>query len=182
MTSITVRLKGITPIIFNKHIVQGVSDLYDPTNKKLTQKDKAELIEFKYHKNSKGAFLPSDMITGSLASQGQFIKRGSQGNWKSGIKNESLISVIPAEIPFTKDKPKVLEAMVNCGGKKGSSILVFRPLFENWEAEFTVIFNSKFIPLEIVETLLKQLPIAGLGAYRQKFGKSSIEKFEVKEG
>jgi len=138
------------------------------------QKQEAEMG---LYKNSKGCYIPSEQLIESMVKAGTNIRVKGQGKktYKDYIK--SYIFIEPDEIVING------EWIVDTRYVKiqRSGILRNRPMFKEWNAEFTLIITDDSLPLDTIKEILEIAGTRiGIGDYRPRYGLFTVENFTVK--
>jgi len=188
MINIKVTINGVSPLICNKFTdkaalaaTTGVTS--NNAGEPLTPQETAEE---KLYMHKKKPCIPQPNLTSSIMEGGRFHK----------IKNRSVTTQQKSMIPACVN---IIESMIPIKSKKGWSvdsrpvripstggrILAFRPIFFDWELDFTLELDTDIISLlllrQIVDDAGKRV---GLGDYRPDkkgpFGKYVVTKWQVK--
>lgn len=148
----------------------------------INQKD---LLRAEYHcyRNKEGrCFIPADQIRGALINAGGMMKS------KVGTATKSMKSSIAAFFFMNEDQILISDfdeidkrSAVNKNIK--ARIIVIRPKWSNWTAEFTLNIDNDTISKESVEELLKYAGSnIGIGSFRPTnngmFGQFETTKIE----
>jgi hypothetical protein len=72
---------------------------------------------------------------------------------------------------------RYIKRVVPPGARKGSSVMRTRPMFRNWSLEFRCEYLEDIIPGmdHLVDTLKTAGQICGLGDYRPRFGRFTVD-------
>ncbi len=172
MEKAIVKIKGISPLLMNRFVMEKD----DAEAKRRDQKfDPKEDAEKALYKNAQGCYAPSTWIEASLRETAKEFKGKGRGSLKATIL--ASVFVDPAEIPLGKNtydeidqRPAVIQR---------NRIVKSRPRFNSWELEFTISFNEDRIKKDTLKQILIEAGQAkGIGDYRPKFGRFEVVKFE----
>lgn len=183
ISKFSVRLVGITPIMFDRYAGSNEEQLPWREKVYLSSVDKKTLV------------LPAKNLSSFLSAQNTASapQRVMGKKWKSvAAAALSFVTISPIEIPFTRkgkalviDNAGIYEDKSVARMKKGQLTIPnpkSRPVLPlDWEIEFTI---SLFDNRDLTDSILKQLfevgGIAiGMGTFRGVFGKFVVDKWEA---
>jgi len=179
-----VTIKGIKPLM-HQRFPRPDEECVMSKKRKRAFNPKEECEKALYRDSEGRIYQPAIAIEGALRNSAtDFIYKG-----KKSYKNivESEIEVLPEKIYFTvpKDPEKyVCDIRSARNPNTRSRVWVARPRWDKWELTFYLINHAT---KEIDSKLLKEIldnagRRAGIGTYRQKFGKFKVIEFkEVSE-
>ena len=186
MKKYKVKIKGITPYIQHRMDDQKLEE-WEKNRKQIIERDNVsqeDLIRAEFHSyNDKdGFYIPSEHIKGSLIGGGAMVK-SKVGNSRKSMKN------IVAGMFFIEEEklrlPKKIEidkrSAVNRNIK--GRIIVVRPKWEKWGAEFTLLIDNDTITTETIKEIISNAGnFIGIGSFRPtnngSFGRFKLEGFE----
>lgn len=176
----------------SRAMLMHADTLSDPLNKltqahkeltskrKKTDSDQLEIAfsEFKsslYYKKDIGVYLPSAMIEASLRDGAKLSKLGKHV--------QRSVEVMEMDVPLIYTGPKNPKGLWDAGFYDARSVKVssariirYRPMFTEWQAEFTIRFNEAVInKVEVIKCLTDAGEFCGVGDYRPKFGRFKVE-------
>ena len=178
-------VRGVAPLLMHN------GQLASPLNKfakemktitskrKKTDEDYTQLAELEFkgglYVNEQGQpILPGELIEATIVAGAKKTKKGKDA--KSAI-------IVDGNFPLIYDGPKTVEGLCNderfyysvLVAIKRSRILRTRPIFKNWECQFTVHYlNEIFDPQEIITFVETAGQIAGFGDGRPRFGRFEV--------
>lgn len=183
VSKFSVRLRGITPIMFDRYAGSN--------EEQLPWRDKVYLSST----DGKSLILPAKNLSSFLSAQNTMSapQRVMGKKWKAvAAAALSYVTFSPVEIPFMRDgKPLTID---NSGMFEDKSVARMkkgqltipnpksRPVIPlDWDVEFSmVLFDNKDLTDNILRSLFEAGGIAiGLGTYRGVYGKFVVDKWEV---
>lgn len=183
ISKIQVRLRGITPAMFDRYAGSN--------EEQLPWRDKIYLSS----SDGKSLILPAKNLSSFLSAQNTVSapQRVCGKKWKSVASAAlSYVTILPVEIPITRDgKPLTVD---NAGliedrsvarMKKGQLTIPnpkSRPVLPlNWELDFSIqLFDNKDLTENILKQLFETGGIAiGIGTFRGVYGKFIVDKWEA---
>ncbi len=189
MESINFKIRGVTPLLMHSSQLSDPLNKYTKALKKITairkkteehyvEMGRIEMLGGLYWSKEYGLHLPGENIEACLIAAAKFkklgtaFKRGAQVVELSCPLKGTGAPATPEEIA-ADDNFKYVKSV-----KVGTArIMRTRPIFENWETEFTVMFDPSQLQTEdILEAANSAGMMVGLGDWRPRFG-----KFEVVE-
>lgn len=189
MDKVHFKIRGITPMLHHN------SQLSDPLNKyakalkkisakrKKTEDDfvemmKVEMLGGLYWNDEIGLHIPGENIEACMIGAAKFKKLGT--TFKRGAQVVELHCPLKGTgAPSSPEKiaEKAEHRFVKSVKVGTSRIMRTRPIFDEWNTEFTVMFDQNQLQREdIIEMAESAGAMVGLGDWRPRFG-----KFEVLE-
>ena len=174
MKTYNVTIKGTTPLLMHRP-----SALIGDISKEKTQK---EITPMDYAKeglyiNPKGKlYQPATHILGSLIEAGkdQQVVGKKKATYSKIIGY--AVSIEPFEIEHKNQNWKVYSCL---GVINRGRVLIHRPILNEWELNFNVIFDEEQIPPSILKEVMDRAgKFAGIGDWRPQ-KKGSFGKFQV---
>ena len=195
MTIINVTVKGIGPMLQAKHPTpeEEAMILSRASNPKAKAKDLTELEMFNmrsYKVNNKFV-QPGEMFEAAMTKAAVAFKLEGKKTYKDAFKGgiiveEELIVHKNQKVKTIKDEPKdqktwYIDARWGRNPSTRGAVWVVRPRINKWELDFTInVLLDELIPIDIVKKVLEYAGLyIGVGAWRPKFGRFSIDKFDV---
>ena len=190
MDIIKITIKGTTPIVMHS---ERLANPFNPmtkmikaitSKKKKTEEDLMELarIEFLgglYYNETDGVHVPGYNVLATVIGGGKICKLGTS------VKRSVLIAedAVPVIYEGPKD-PESLYADPNFidvrGVKVGTSkVMRCRPIFKQWALKFTALYDEESIQRdEVIRCVSDAGAMVGLGDYRPRFGRFSVESMQ----
>jgi hypothetical protein len=195
MRTFKVKVKGITPYMQHKMNDQKLAE-WEKQRGKIIERDGLSdephvTAAFHAYINKDGEyFMPPDHFKQSFIKGGAFVK-AKVGNTTKSMKNivAGMWRIQEREIPFRKFDEVDTRSAVNKNVK--ARIIVHRPLWNEWDAEFTLLIDDDSRNGVTVETINSIISYAGrylgVGSYRPEhtgeFGRFELESLkEIKQG
>ena len=171
MKNAKVKIKGTSPMLVHKFNMEKSEKKKDKVY--VPEEDAAKAL---YKDEKIGCYVPSTWIESALREAGKNFPK-QKSNYKNTI--QSSVMVEEDKIPLNKDtwdeidmRPVVIQRQ---------RIVRSRPKFNNWELTFNVKFDDARITGDMLKDILVEAgSCKGIGDYRPKHGRFSVEKFEVK--
>jgi hypothetical protein len=179
MNKINVKLKGVTPLLFNRFVESSINK----TVKKRSGAVEKDNIEDKLYKTQKGKiYTPSTHILGMLINSGKNFKIMGKGKSTYSKLIGSSVEVNPDAIEHLIQNWESYSISAVNPMTKGR-MMVTRPRLDNWEIEFELKFGND-IPIDVMKNILDYGgEYVGIGDWRPekkgKFGKFIVTSFEV---
>jgi hypothetical protein len=187
MKTVKVKISGTAPLLMHSDRFANPLDPLTKTHKALTatrkKTDDIHLAiaksEFKgscYWAEKHGFFIPAQNMESCLVGAAKLDKLGVK--FKQGVR--VLEDVLPLD-GHAKDTPDQLwenPDHVDVRGVKvtTSKLMRYRPIFKRWSTSATVAFNEDIVNEgEVMKALTDAGALIGLGDYRPRFGRFSIE-------
>jgi len=147
-------------------------------------KEDAARAEFHCYRNEQGKlFIPGAQIRGALIGAGTYVKG------KVGTQTKSMKSTVAAM--FYPDEEEILIKPQKYEIKKDSAVnrnikarvIVIRPMFKDWSAEFTLNVDNDTITKETVHKILEYAgQYVGIGSWRPTnngmYGRFDVASFK----
>ena len=187
MESLRVTIKGVSPLLMHSARFANPLDPATKLHKALTSKrkktdedhamiQKSEFMGSIYFDDKQGVYLPGVNIEASIFEGAKMQKLGKSAKRSILI----LEDVIPLQYKGPKTKESLYEntEFVDVRAVKvgTSKLMRTRPIFKEWSAEFTVSYNPEQIDVsEVVRMLEDAGSLIGIGDYRPRFGKFTVE-------
>lgn len=185
-------LQGVAPLLMNNPQTinpdNEFTKLIKPIARKKTKKTeedektlrKLEFMARLYWDDSAGPVLPTYNFIQCLREAARITKQGK--NIERGVRLKQQFSKLEYEGPRTReelfDKGYYDIRNVRNSGS-GGSIMRIRPCFKDWKATFQINYLDSIISKnEIIEIAKLSGQIAGLGDFRQQFGKFDVVGIE----
>jgi len=178
MKSISVTIKGITPLLQHRFSVEGADD----TSKKRTGvPDWKQAATSALYQDDKGnIYQPASHIEGALKEASRTLKiTGRRGATYSKLVG-SAVSVSPDAIPH-KIQDYVIDSRPVVVQR--ARVIRYRPRFDEWELDFEILVSDEQIPIEVIKLAIDHAGnYVGIGDYRPgkggKFGKFMVTSFK----
>lgn len=166
-----VKIEGVTP--YMQHRMDDVKlEAWEKNRKHIIERpdvnqDDLKRAEFHAYRNKDGKlFLPSEHLRQAFINGGGYLKS------KVGIKTKSMKSVIAAMLMINPEEILLAEfdeidkrSAVNKNIK--ARVMVIRPKWLKWEAEFDMIFDNETLTQETITELITTTGnYVGIGSYR----------------
>lgn len=176
-----ISIKGIAPLLQAKHPTpeEEKKILERKSNPKAKVKDLTDQEQFDMHayKKGKNFIQPSEMIEAAMTKAAVNFKMEGKKTYKDAIKSGIIIT--PIEIPH---KIQTVEQDARWGVNKNTrgAVWVVRPRFNDWELDFDLeLLQDERVSPEILKEILNYAGLyVGIGAWRPKFGRFEVIKFE----
>lgn len=180
MKKFKVEIEGIASLLQARHPTpeEEAKILKRKGDKKLKVKDLTDKEAFDMHsyKTRSGKFYqPSSMVEAAMTKAAVNFKLEGKKTYKDIMK--AGIIVDPVEIVHTA-KP-VMNAQWGRNASTGGAVWVVRPEFKNWKLSFTInLLQDERVSPEILKEILIYAGLyVGIGAWRPKFGRFKVNKF-----
>lgn len=183
-----IKIKGISP--YMQHRMDDIKlDEWERLRGKIMERPElSEEVNKRadYHcfRNNKGdCYIPADHIKGALINAGSYLKAKVGGRSKSmKILVAACFTVSPDEIIIPEFDSIDRRSAVNKNIK--ARVIVVRPKWVEWEAEFELIIQEKTITKETVSELIKIAGnLVGIGSFRPTnnggFGRFMLSKIDL---
>lgn len=167
---VEVTIRSLTPLLMNRFVPKHeegdagrAGEAFDP---------KVE-CEKAVYKDEKGCYAPSSWLEATMREAAKKFKKG-KGNYRKEV--EATVFVEPEKIYLGTNEYEIDRryAKIMLRG-----VLKARPRFNKWELSFTITYEEKRTPKQILKQILEEAGIAiGIGDYRPKFGRFEVVKFE----
>lgn len=180
MKKFKVTIKGISPLLQARHPspeeeekITGLSQ-GNKKRRKLSDKEQYEMHAFKL----KGKYYqPSEQIEAAMTKASVNFKMDGKKTFKDVIKGG--IFVDPPQI-IHKKKKFIMDACWGRNPSTGGAIWVVRPRIDEWELELNInlLQDERISSEQLKEILVYAGLYVGIGAWRPKFGRFEVIKFE----
>lgn len=188
MKTFKVRIKGLTPYMQHRMDDRKLAEWEKFRGPIIERSDvsKEDAVRAEYHcyRNDEGqCFIPSEQLRGALIGAGTFIKS------KVGTRSKSMKSIVaafvlpePDEIIIPNYDTIDRRSAVNKNVK--ARIMVIRPKWSQWQAEFTLKVMEDSITTETITQLINYAgSYVGIGSYRPtsngQFGRFAVEQIST---
>jgi len=180
-TKISIKVEGTTPLLMNRFRdtqIEGKIKRRTGSMSDEELKEKLYLYDDKPH-------IPSVYFRNSIVEASKQFKIVGKGKATYSKLVASTIEVNPEMILINGSYESFRIASVNPSTK--GRMMITRPRFNKWDAEFTLILNDDGVPPEVMNEILEQAGrYVGIGDWRPQtkgvFGKFMITLFkEVEE-
>lgn len=187
MKTYKVKIKGVTP--YMQYRMDDVKLEEWEKNRKLiierpdVAREDAVRAEFHCYRNGAGkCFIPSEHIKGALINAGGFVK-SKVGNAKKSMKNivAAMFFISPEHIELPDYNAIDKRSAVNKNIK--ARVIVIRPKWTDWEAEFELRIDNDTITLETTKEIFSHAGnYVGIGSFRPtnngSFGRFTLEEIQ----
>lgn len=166
-----VKIEGVTP--YMQHRMDDVKlEAWEKNRKHIIERpdvnqDDLKRAEFHAYRNKDGKlFLPSEHLRQAFINGGGYLKS------KVGIKTKSMKSVIAAMLMINPEEillPEFDEIDKRSAVNKNikARVMVIRPKWLKWGAEFDMIFDNNTLTKEMITELITTTGnYVGIGSYR----------------
>lgn len=186
MQTIQFKITGTRPLLMNSDRMADPLNPLTKAHKVLTSKRKktdddyeeiarSEFVGAMYIDDN-GPYIPGINIEASMIAGGKLSKLGTQ------LKRS--VEVITDKCHLSYDGPREIEAMWDAGMYDSRSVKVgqaklirYRPLFREWSFTCEVVYDETSIDREqIIQCMVDAGKYCGVGDYRPKFGRFSVEE------
>ena len=175
-----ITIVGDTPLIVHAWSEKAKKEMLEKQMKTTKEESTPEAFEKAVKNGAKFGF-PVTAIKQCAASA--MVRNGVEKN-KMGMRGAFFIEGIGENLLgeiITPEPPKCKEDMVKIGGVSKTSDLRYRPMFENWRMELTILYNenSKYKFEQIVNAINQGGFCCGIGEWRPErdgqFGMFHVE-------
>ena len=189
MDTINFKIKGITPLLMHSSQLSDPLNKYTKDLKKITSKRKKtdddyadmsyiEMLGGLYWSEEYGLHMPGENIEACLIGAAKFKKLGTTFKRAAQVfelacpVNGTGAPKTPEKIAANDDFKFVKSVKVGT-----ARVMRTRPIFHNWELDFSVLYDQNQLEREdIIDAAKSAGLMVGLGDWRPRFG-----KFEVVE-
>lgn len=185
-----VKIEGKTPYMQHRMDDQKL-EAWEKNRKQIIERpdiNKEDLVRAEYHcyRNSDGkCFIPADHLRMAFINGGGYLK-SKVGNSKKSMKGvvAAVLQVTPEEILLPDFDLIDKRSAVNKNVK--ARVIVVRPKWTKWEAEFNMILDNGTITKETIEELITTTGnYVGIGSYRPTnngyFGRFKISSLQIQD-
>lgn len=188
MKTFKVKIKGVTP--YMQHRMDDIKlEEWEKKRGLIIEREdvaKEDIVRAEYHcyRNGNGkCFIPADQLRGSFIGAGSMVK-GKVGSGRS----KSMKQVVAAMFMVTPDHIEIPDfdtidkrSAVNKNVK--ARVMVIRPKWTEWEAEFKLNVMNDTITSETVKSIIENAgDYIGIGSFRPTnngmFGRFQVEEFK----
>ena len=176
MKEIHVKVESICPMLMHRFPEE---DEEPKVKRKTGVINYKEEFEKSLYKDEDGTiYMPSTWFEQSMVKAAvNFPIPGKGKKTFKDLVNSALI-VLPEKIPIDPQEYKIDKRSVRIGR---SRVFRYRPRWDHWQAEFTIIIFDEQLPVSTLKQILEYAgAYKGVGDYRPKFGRFQIVKFEEK--
>jgi len=188
MKMLKVTLTGVTPLLMANNQAVDPFNEYSKAMKAITSKhhtkrteedvlelNKLKFISHSYHNSKDGFYLPSTMVEGTMREAGKISR--------DGTKIKRGVQVLEHNLPVSHKGPNTIKTLwankdyvdARVAVLGGSSIMVYRPRFNDWSVSCTIAYNTEIIDLEDIKKALETAGSSiGVGSYRPRFGRFEV--------
>ena len=167
MKTYEIKIKGITPLVWNRQKME-LRDMIKKLKKDELEDNELKNWKMKAEINNGDAIIPPEWIIGSMVNS---AKETRIIPWFATSKNQTYTKYI-ANIRVSPGKPiiagkaddlKRKDALMSSQGKSnmGGKVLRCHPILENWNTSFTLIDTVGRMKKEELEKLLNWAGMAG---------------------
>ena len=180
MKTYKVTIQGTSPLLMNRP-----SALIGDISKEKKQEDKTpeEMAKSKLYEDTNGKlYQPETHIKGSLVESGKNQKVVGKGKSTYSKIVGYAVEINPFEIVHKKQKWKPYSVLAVNPTTKGRNLL-HRPMLEEWELDFQVVFDEEQVPASILKEIFDRAGrTVGLGDWRPakkgRFGKFQVTNWK----
>jgi hypothetical protein len=177
-----IKIKGIAPLLQAKHLTPEEEKLLleRQNNPKMKAKDLTDQEQFDMHayRTINGKFYqPSEMIEAAMVKAAVNFKMEGKKTFKDVIKGGIIID--PDQI-IHKNQKVSTDARWGRNKNTGGAVWVVRPRLDEWELDFELqLLQDERVSPEVLKDILVYAGLyVGIGAWRPKFGRFEVIKFE----
>ena len=179
-TKIKVKIEGTSPLLMNRFRDKSI----DTKSKKRTGSMGVAEIEDKLYIYDGNTHIPAVYFRNSIVEASKQFKITGKGKATYSKLVGATVDVMPEMIPLKEKYIPFRIAAVNPSTK--GRMMVTRPRFDKWTAEFEIILNDEGVPKEVMNEILEQSGrYVGIGDWRPEkkgmFGKFMITSFKEAE-
>jgi hypothetical protein len=185
MKTYQIKIQGLTPYLQHRMDDQKL-EVWEKNRGLIMERPdiaQTDLVRAEYHcyRNGNGkCFIPSDQLRGALINAGSAVKA------KVGGRSKSMKQVVAAMFMVTPEHIQLPDfdaidkrSAVNKNVK--ARVMVIRPKWSTWEAEFTLNVMNDTITFETVEAIIEHAGnYVGIGSFRPT-NSGMFGRFQLKE-
>ncbi len=185
MKKYKVKISGITPYMQHRMDDQKLEE-WEKNRKQIIErnnisKEDQVRAEFHSYNDKDGFYIPSEHIKGSLIGGGTMVK-SKVGNSRKSMKNIVAGMFFIEEEKLRLSKEYVIDKRSAVNRNIKARIIVIRPKWENWKAEFTLLIDNDTITKETIKEIITNAGnFIGIGSFRPtnngSFGRFKLDKF-----
>jgi hypothetical protein len=184
MKSFKVKIKGISPYMQHRMDDKKLAE-WEKFRGPILERPEASLqdatvAEYHCYRNNDGnCFIPSDQIRGSLITAGTYLKSKVGARTKS-MKSIVAACMIPEPEQITLPNYDAIDKRSAVNRHVKARVIVIRPKWSEWSAQFTLNVYEETITRETVTQLINYAgSYVGIGSFRPtnngQFGRFKIE-------
>ena len=190
MDIIKVRLTGTRPLLMHSPLYVNMFDPRTKAHKALgnitnkTTDEAAKTIQQSqwrgalYFDEELGPYIPSDNLEAVIKNGASFDRKGKD------IRR--YMEVVEQCVPLIYKGPRTIEGLWDDGNfidvrfannpSTRGKVTAVRPIFREWQLEFTIAYQAEGLNRDaLIKYLTKGGEVEGIGDYRPKFGRFSVE-------
>jgi len=187
MQTIKLKLIGLRPLLMNSDKMADPLNPLTKAHKILTSRTKktdddheeiakSSFIGAMYYDHDTGPYIPGINVEASLVAGGKLSKLGTQIKRSLEVIDErcNLIYTGPREIEAIWDA-----GMYDCRSVRigQSRVMKYRPIFRDWSITCEIMYDETSIDRDKIISCMEDAgKYCGLGDYRPKFGRFSVEE------
>ena len=188
MKKITFKIEGVSPLLMHNGQTKNPLNKYAKAIKEISGKRKKtdddfmkmsdiELEAGLYYDTDGKIYIPDINIEQTIINGAKKQKLGAQ--FKAGMSVESHMYLKNGQV-YTKDKVLseeryrfVIDVKI-----QRNSVMRTRPRFDEWNGEFTVLYNPDVInERDVIQAVEDAGKLVGIGDWRPRFGRFNIEEY-----
>lgn len=181
MKKFEVVVKGIVPLLQARHLSpteeQEIRNLSDSKTKKkaVTDQEQFELHAYRTEKNK--FYQPSEMFEAAMTKAAVNFRMEGKKTYKDVMNGGVIIS--PIEIVH-KNQKFAMDARWGKNPTTRGAVWVVRPKVDDWELSFTLdLLQDERVAPETLKQILEYAGLyVGIGAWRPKYGRFQVIKFQ----
>lgn len=166
-----VKIEGVTPYMQHRMDDQKLED-WEKNRKQIIERpdvaiEDAKRAEYHCYRNGTGkCFIPSEQLRIAFIQGANFLKA------KVGVRTKSMKSIIAAILmvsPEHIDLPDydLIDKRSAVNKNIKARVIVIRPKWSTWEAEFDMVLSNGTITIETIKELIELTgEYVGIGSYR----------------
>jgi hypothetical protein len=176
MKKVKVLIKSMCALLMNRFDIEGQNEGVQAKRKDTKYDPETDAWKAAYFDKEQGFYLPSSHVEGALKKAGAEYKIKGTKSYKETI----LSSVFVEEEKLFLNKKQWDEIDRQAAKIQQARIVRSRPRFNSWQTTFHINFNDERITPEVLKQILVEAGATkGVGDYRPKYGRFTVEKFEV---
>ena len=176
MKKFNVSIKGTRPLLMHRFAEETANIKGE---KRTGPHDDSKEAELSLYRLTNGIiYQPAEHIEGALRQAAKDFRIPGKRTRTYSALIVAQVEVEPREIPH-KIQDWVTDARSVVLSATRGRIMRYRPKFEEWALDFTLISNDDQIPNQVLLDILEHAGNhEGIGDYRPKFGKFEVTNFE----
>lgn len=187
MNQLSIKITGERPLLMHADTLANPLSQLTKAHKELTstrkKSDETQLAIAKseflcgcyFHKSS-GFYMPAQNLDACIVAAAKLQKLGVKFKQAVQVAEDklSLIGNFPKTPADLWENPDHVDVR---GVKVGQAkIMRYRPVFQEWALEATVLFNEEILSIgDVKRAVMDAGQLIGLGDYRPRFGRFSVE-------